>query len=382
MLAYDKDKLNAWMFRTMAEDAADLGLISEKERSDILNRYPSPFFSPRTIVRIGLGFATMVAVLTFFSLFLLILGMDYSDFISYYLFGTAAIFILELMIRIKSHFRSGIDDLLLYLGFGILMVGMFTAFIDIPDPSLILSGILTFLSLLAALRYADRLLAGLVLIAFIMFCGFAVVKIDPGLWVYIPSVTLIISIASWFAMPILANKPRWIYYRHCFDFIQILGLVIAGACSNYYVIREIWYKLFYRSEISGSWETFYIATTILIPLATVISGFMQKDKKRIRIGTLMVAASAMTAHYYFISPPVEILCIIYGSLLLLISYWLLKHHKAKENGISFSEKHDSRDLFEIESLLIGAGVGMITPENTGGRFGGGSFGGAGSGASY
>jgi uncharacterized membrane protein YfcA len=117
-------------------------------------------------------------------------------------------------------------------------------------------------------------------------------------------------------------------------------------------------------------------------LATIITGFLQKDKKRIRVGAFMVVGAVMTFHYYLTTTPTEILCILYGAMLLLISYWLLKHHKPKENGISFSERQDSAALYEIESMLIGAGVGMITPEQSGGRFGGGSFGGAGSGGSY
>jgi hypothetical protein len=382
MLAYDKDKLNAWMNRKMVEDAAALGLISEAERSTLLTRYPSSFFSPGTFVRIGLGFSTITAVLMFFSLLRMILGINIGDFITHFLYGAAVIFLLEYVIRRKSHFRSGIDDLLLYVAYGIIMAGMISLFDKIPDPSLLLSGTATVLAVLAAVRYADRIMWGLALIAFIYFTGLLVTKINFDWWVALPLITMVISIASWFAASKLINKPRWIYYRDCIESIQSLGLIIAGACANYYVANEIWFNSVHQEGTSGFWNVFFIVTTILIPLATVITGFMQKDKKRIRIGTLMIVAAVMTFHYYLTSTPTEILCIIYGSLLLLIGYWLLKHYKAKENGISFSEKHDSRSLFELESMLIGAGAGLVTPGNSGGRYGGGSFGGAGSGGSY
>jgi hypothetical protein len=382
MLAYDKDKLNAWMNKTLVEDAAAQGLISEAERSTILSRYPSPFFNPSTIVRIGLGFSTMTAIMMFFALIRMILGINFNDFITHFLYGSGVIFLLEYMIRKKSHFRSGIDDILLYLGYGIIMTGMISLFDKIPDPSLLLTGIATVLAVLAAVRYADRLMWGLALIAFVYFTSLLVIKINSEWWVAIPLITMVISAAIWFAATKLINRPGWLYYRDCLEFIQILGLIIVGACSNYYVISELWYNSIHQEGINGFWNVFFVATTMLIPLATIITGFIQKDKKRIRIGTLMIAAAVMTFHYYLTSTPTEILTIIYGSLLLLIGYWLLKHHKAKDNGISFSEKHDSRSLFEVESLLIGAGAGLVTPENSGGRFGGGSFGGAGSGGTY
>jgi hypothetical protein len=138
----------------------------------------------------------------------------------------------------------------------------------------------------------------------------------------------------------------------------------------------------HQQNLSGFWKGFYITTTIAVPLVTIGTGLPGKDKKRIRIGALMVVAAVMTFHHYLTSTPAETLCIVYGALLLIISYWLLKHHKARENGISFSEKHDGRELFEIESLLIGAGVSMIIPQETPQRFGGGDFGGAGSGGKF
>jgi hypothetical protein len=382
MLAYNKDKLDAWMNRTMVEEAADLGLISEAETASILVRYPSPFFSPRPIVRIGLGIATMIAVSTFFSFILLILGFNKGEYYIQLMYGTAVIVLLEFMIRKKSHFRSGIDDLLLYQGFGTMMTGMYYLVEKTSNPYLLLTALITMAAVVATIRYADRLMAGLALIMFIVFIGYLFKKISTELYFYLPQFTLVISIACWFAAAKLVRKPNLRHYHHCFEFLMVLSLIIAALASNYYVFKEGWYSTFYRKNLSAFWTYLFIATTILVPLATIITGFLQKDKKRIRVGAFMVVGAVMTFHYYLTTTPTEILCILYGAMLLLISYWLLKHHKPKENGISFSERQDSAALYEIESMLIGAGVGMITPEQSGGRFGGGSFGGAGSGGSY
>jgi hypothetical protein len=380
MLAYNKAKLDTWFNRRMTEESADLGLITETEKKDILNQFPAPFFNPRTIVRIGLGFSTMVAVSMFFSLIQMVLGINSGDFIISLILGTGVILLLEHMIRKKLHYRSGIDDMLLYMGFGIIMGGFVSIFKKVPDPSIILSGIATMLSLLAVLRYADRLMAGFAVLFFIIFTYFIVKRIDDTR-VIRPLITLGYSVAGWYTASVLIRNSRLIYYRHCFEFVQLVCLVMAGITTNYYIVSEGWFKI-HQQEIGSTWKGLYIATTILIPLITVISGFVRKDKKRIRVGILMIVGAIMTFHYYLTTTPVETLCIIYGALLLIISYWLLKYHKAKEHGISFSEKHNGRELFEIESLLVGAGVSMILPQNTPQRYGGGDFGRAGSGGKY
>jgi hypothetical protein len=380
MLAYNKEKLDTWFNRRMTEDAADLGLISETEKQAILNQLPAPFFNPRTIVRIGLGFSTMVAVSMFFFFIQLVLGINSGDFIISFTLGTVVMLLLEQMIRKKLHYRSGIDDMLLYMGFVIIMGGFISIFEKTPDPSIILSGIATLLALLATLRYADRLMAALVVLFFTMLTYFVVKRVDNA-WMIMPLIALAYSVTGWYMATAMIRNRRFVYYRHCLEFIQLVCLVVAGVSTNYYIIAEGWFNM-HQHEFGGNWKVLYIASTVLIPVLTIVSGFIQKDKKRIRIGALMIAGAIMTFHHYFTSTPVEILCIIYGALLLIISYWLLKHHKARENGISFSEKHDGRELFEIESLLIGAGVSMVIPQEAPQRFGGGDFGGAGSGGKF
>ena len=380
MLAYNKAKLDTWLNRRMTEEAADLGLITETEKQAILIQFPAPFFNPRTVVRIGLGFSTMVAVSMFFSFIQLVLGINSGAFIISFILGTAVISLLERMIQKKLHYRSGIDDVLLYMGFGIIMGGFVSIFEKLPDPSIILSGIATVLALLATLRYADRLMAGLAVLFFTMFTYFIVKRIDNA-WIIMPLIAFVYSVAGWYMAWILVRNSRFIYYRHCLEFIQLVCLAMAGLTTNYYTVAEGWIYM-HQQEISSTWKGFYSATSALIPALTIASGFIQKDKKRIRLGVIMIAGAIMTFHHYLTSTPVETLCIIYGALLLLLSYWLLKHNKATENGISFSEKHDGRELFEIESMLIGAGVSMIIPQETPQRFGGGDFGGAGSGGKY
>lgn len=380
MLAYNKNKLDTWNNRQMTEEVAALGLITETEKLNVLSRFPAPFFTPNTIVRIGLGFATMVAVSTFFSFIRLLLGINMNDFFSNLIFGAALVFLLEHLIRKKYHYKSGIDDVLLYQAFGIIMGGIFDIFDKVTDPSIAMTSIAAVLAIAATVRYADRLMAGVALAAFMLFVHFVLIRINRNLGMLSPCVIFTISLITWFVCRKLAKAPTLFYYRHCFEFLELVSLMAVGICTNYYVVMEGWFNV---NKYDGTgWKWYYIITTAVVPLVTIVSGFLKKDKKRIRIGAFMVVAAVMTYHHYLSSTPVETLCIIYGSVLLILSYWLLKYYKARPNGVSFMEKQDGRSLFELESLMIGAGVSLVLPEQQTGRFGGGDFGGAGSGGRF
>jgi hypothetical protein len=381
MLAYNRDRLNAWINGRMIEDTADMGLITPDEKLNILNRYPSGFFNPKTIVRIGLGFATAIACSMFTSLVGLILFSE--NGVILFAIGAIYLIILEHLISKRLHYRSGIDDMLLFQAYGLLLGACMLFFKSVDSPELIISATGTVLAAFATIRYADRIMAFCALVGLIIFTGFLADRINKDFNIYLPFVFFMISLLTWYISRKLSFRPALVHYRHCLEFLQVTALVMAALFSNYYFVREIWLELVVSKTPEPSfWKWFYIVMTILLPLVTIITGFTGKDKVRIRIGALMVVAGIMTFHFYMISPPNEVLCIIYGSVLLIISYILLKHYKAHKDGISFQDKGDPGKFNELESLLVGAGVGLIIHEPAPGRFGGGSFGGAGSGGEF
>jgi xanthine/uracil permease len=72
---------------------------------------------------------------------------------------------------------------------------------------------------------------------------------------------------------------------------------------------EVWNDSFQGKEFTPFGKYFFTATTVLVPLIIIFTGFIQKDKKRILIETIMAVAALRTFYYYFTSTPAEVPCI-------------------------------------------------------------------------
>ncbi|HEX5669801.1 MAG TPA: hypothetical protein VFX73_13405, partial [Chitinophagaceae bacterium] len=280
MLAYNKNRLNAWINGQMVEDTADMGLITPDEKINILKEYTSGFFNPKTIVRIGLGFGALVACSMFTSLVGLILFSESGALL--FTIGSIYLVILEHLISKRLHFRSGIDDILLYQAYGLLLGASMFFFKTVDSPELIISATGTLLAALATIRYADRIMAFCAFLGLIIFTGFLADRINKDFNVHLPFVFLMISLLTWYISRKLSFRPALVHYRHCFEFMQVTALAMAALFSNYYFVREIWFKMALSKTPDPSfWKWFYIVMTILLPLVTIITGFTAKDKIRI-----------------------------------------------------------------------------------------------------
>jgi hypothetical protein len=177
------------------------------------------------------------------------------------------------------------------------------------------------------------------------------------------------------------QQPKFIYHRHCLEFIRLISLLLLGLFTNLFFIDEFWFGEVLRGEPPREWKIFYSLTTFIVPLVTFISGFRWYDKLRIRIGALMVVAGVVTFHYYVTNIPREVLAVVYGLLLFGAAYLIIRYFKSNA-GISFQERNENREVFEWESILIGAGADLVLPETLPPKEKGGSFGGAGAGGEF
>src|ERR1022692_3792239 len=117
MIAYNK----TWLAnrRRQAEVKKDLeqGNISNTEFAAIAEKYPVGFYSPNLVVRIGLFILTFVII--FFADGLLSLIASGSGIIESFgwpiFLGLLSYLGLELIVDNKFHYRSGVDDALLFI---------------------------------------------------------------------------------------------------------------------------------------------------------------------------------------------------------------------------------------------------------------------------
>ena len=117
MIVYNKIWLDNQLKKEETANAFFSNYITHSEKEKIENLYPIGFYSPNFFIRIGLFILTVV--IAGFSLGLLALlfidNIDSSFKGIILFFGLAAYGMLEFFVQSKKHYRSGVDDALLWI---------------------------------------------------------------------------------------------------------------------------------------------------------------------------------------------------------------------------------------------------------------------------
>ena len=167
MIAYNEQSLDRLAINEEAATARRGRLISEEEYKAVLNTYKPGLYSPNIFIRIGLFILTVVIVIMSFGFLFLIAGAASSNdiflFIMTLMLGVAILMGLEWIVRTKKHYRSGVDDALLWLAL-ITVVTDIGVYFELSELN---TSILIFLlSLAAAIRYVNSVMTA------VMFCSF------------------------------------------------------------------------------------------------------------------------------------------------------------------------------------------------------------------
>ena len=170
MIAYNKIWLDNLATRETIKDAFYANAISAAEKEAAETIFPVGFYSPNIFIRIGLFILTFVIACFSLGLFSLI----FLDSIEQTMggltifFGLLAYGALEFFIHTKHHYRSGVDDALLWIT-GICIVAGINLLGDISSAGNAL--IIFVLATYFFLRFTDMLMcaiAGLALLAVVL----------------------------------------------------------------------------------------------------------------------------------------------------------------------------------------------------------------------
>lgn len=170
-----------------------------------------------------------------------------------------------------------------------------------------------------------------------------------------------------------------------FGFIAIL-FYLSG---NYLVVRELGSMLLEHSPEPDSditFAPFFYLFTLLCPLIFVYFGLRKKNRMLIWIGAICLAFSVFTFRYYFHVMPLELALILGGTLLFALSAFTIRKLKGKDSGLTFEPDRywAGEEFLNLEALTLIERHGSNPSPDTGNEteFGGGDFGGAGSGGKY
>ena len=386
MIAYN----NTWLANEEAnrqiENAFANGCITPEEKTAAEAQFINGFYTPNIFIRIGLFILTLVIILFSFGIIsLLFLSSSAAERdipVLIIFFGIICYVVLERFIKTKKHFRSGVDDALLWAAPAFIITGI--NFLNEMDPlvnAFLVLGMAVFLTL----RFADKLMALIAAIALLSVIFFLVGRMGtPGKNI-LPFVLMLAAALIYFGSKKLATLPAAKHYAACLTLTCIAGLLSFYIAGNYFIVREASIEYFGLQPVANGnipFGWFFWMITFAIPLLYIFWGLFKKDRILIRTGLLLVAAMVFTVRYYYNALPIETLMIASGILMTFIAYLLIKYLKEPKFGFTSEAEKNSKANLNIEALIIAETLSGEAQPQTDTRFGGGSFGGGGASGEY
>ncbi len=385
MIAYNKIWLKNVFIRQEAENAFEQEWIMQEEYKNIRVAYPDPFYTPNFFIRIGLIILTIIILCFSFGLLALMFlsSIEHTAAGLAIFSGIVTSFCLEYFIKIKRHYRSGVDDSMLWWAAIMLFCG-----ISLPNDLSNLGNcqIIFIISLLATIRYADSRMAAVCFIAALGMIFFLGISIGGIMKAMLPFIIMLVSFCSYvFVKKINAGKTFNVY-SSCFTIIEILSLVMLYVAGNYLVVRELSNDMFDLNLKPGQSIPFgfvFWIFTIIIPFVYLFNGIWRKNLVLLRTALLLIAATVFTFRYYHAILLPEVLMVIAGLLLILLMWAIKRYLHVPKYGFT-AEEINTANLFgsmQVESLIL-AETFSQQQGNEGTKFGGGSFGGGGASGDY
>lgn len=367
-----------WLLRE-SHKALHQGKLTDEEYQLLVTKYPTGFYTPNSFIRLGLFILSQMAASSVLGLLSMVLLLTASEKTYGYLLlfqGVICLAGLEYLIKRKKHFRSGVDDALLWMGVAYLAGGLYLRYS--PSVSLMVLVVLV-LTVIGSLRYTDMLLSVTALVALLAFTYLEYPKAGDWAKLTLPFVLMALSLLAAWLTGRLQHYYRYRFHENCLKAVQVTALVGFFVCSNFYVLYELgpnfiaWPKAFYALD------TFFWVATIVLPFALLLLGTILRDRLYLRLGLLYLIALVFLLRNYYHKMPLEWVMTLLGAGITLLAYLLTRYLKKPRHGIvSFRlTSQNLTGLEQAEALLISHTMGSTGTPPPQYPLGGGSSGGGG-----
>jgi hypothetical protein len=388
MIAYNKKWLANLRLKDVLKKDEAAGRITVGEFKAIMEKYPAGFYTPGILARAGFFIITCIVVLFGYGLIaIMAASADVFDSPGFAIFlGIVSYAGLELMVNIKHHYRSGVDDALLFLSACMFMTGLTMAFSGFGNYGnyTALYGIAFLLLFGLGVRFSDMLMAAACCACFFAFIFSFWTRVIPSGMSTVPF-TIMITAAGIYWLS-YANRTKFADHQNCLLIAQLVSLLTLYAAGNYYIIQKLSDELHGQVNSAVPFGSFFWVWTIMVPFVYVGFGIRKKDTILLRTGLLLTAAAVITFRTYFHVLPLDMVLTIGGALLLGIAYGIIRYLKTPKYGFTYAEPEDEYmiDRLKVESLLVAESFSShaTAPADNGVKFGGGDFGGAGSSGNF
>ena len=379
MIIYNKTWLKNLLLLNLI--AKERELFSGDEFAKIKEKYPVGFYTPDFFIRVGLCVLTVVistSTAGFFSLlFESIVGYGWLIFL-----GILNYIALHLVVKKKLHYRSGVDDALLWISFGFLAAAFaWASAVEQMDLNLAFSGYIFFLSLYLTLRFSDMIMSLVSYLACVGILFFAWQKMGSLGISTMPFVLMLFSGLIYWLVVSNLNNSKTLFYASSMIVLQVISLTTLYASGNYYMVKELVDMLNKTTNESIPFRWIFWIWTIILPVGYIYWGLLRKDVISLRVGLIVCIAAALTIRNYYHHMPLELVLISSGASILALAWYLTKYLKKPKHGFTYEDLSNDTlmDQLKIESLIISessSGIGT-PPTDTGTQMGGGKFGGGG-----
>ncbi|OQP51794.1 hypothetical protein A4H97_26670 [Niastella yeongjuensis] len=389
MIAYNRTSLDNLSINEAVVTAFDQQLISKEDTGAIIKAYPVNMYMPNVFIRIGLFLLTTVIVVMVYGFLLMaeIGGSEKGLGVLTFIFSLVLYGALEFIIREKKHYRSGIDDALLWLCIIALIAAANLVFSGITG---LANAVLVFIpAFYFLLRFGNAVMGALAFAALLTIIFYSITPLGNIPKTIMPFLLMAIAFFVYWLAIKFSTDNRVRYYKHCCTLIEILALIILYAAGNFFVVREVSNSLFDLQLQEGESVPFgwiFWIPTVLFPAVYIFRGIQKRDVILLRTGLILVAAIIFTIRYYYHVAPIEIAMSIGGAIMILLAYFITKYLTPAKHGFTHAEPNDPglAGLLQVESIIV-AQTFHQTPTAEPDKhfdFGGGSGGGAGSTGNY
>jgi uncharacterized membrane protein YgcG len=393
MLAYNKTWFSNLLIIEQVQQKTDEGYLTTAELNNIKTAYPVGFYTPGFIGRMGL-FALTLFISAVACLLLSLIFEPFAVVESYFWFlflGTANYAALETLVRNKHHFRSGVDDALLWVSFVLLSGSIYWAVKNEHDVTLYTSASIFVLGCLFTMRFNDRLTGAISYLSAVSFIYFMWQKLGTFGLSTMPLILILLSAALYRFFKQLENKQNMSFYGKVILVVEMLSLLTFYLSGNYYAVAALNDVLqgAENNAIPLSWA-FWLWTT-LIPIVYIFAGIRRKSHLFLRLGMFLVVIAVLTIRNYYHLMPTSYVLSLCGSIMLTMCWWLNNYLRKPEHEFTLKETptFSDTDDINVESLIIsetmphGSNAQLHTPaSDSRTNFGGGSFGGGGASSEF
>ena len=337
MLAYRRSDFEALARSLEVRRWADGGFVDGPAGELLARKFPSPFYSPNPFIRIGLFLFGYICGGAALGLLFLMSGMGGSSGsigTLLFIYAAGALGLQEIWARKpKPFFRAGVEEAMTYSGLAAAIAAVLILSRFHGDVHAGLALALAAVFALAAMRYADSLLA-LASMAAVFFALFDVGgRYGERALFLLPPAALAISVCIVIAASWALRQASMAPWEHVWKLLRFAGLLTAYAGGNYFVVREAGSAMLHASVTEGSdiaLAPLFYAYTFAMPLVYLAYGLMRKDRQFLDAGLAIFAAAVFTYKRYHNVMSVEMGLTLAGFALIAVAWAALKGFKASK----------------------------------------------------